>query len=160
MKKAAITILFLLGMLILLVSAVCSCSRVQYVPLPSFSQVKDSVNLIDSVSMRYKEVKVDSVRIKDSTVIVQDKDGNIIMEKYYRETERYRSLEKDYNELMRRYESLKAEKRDSVPVPYPVEKELSRWQKLKMDVGGIAIVVVLLALAASGVWLFLRLRKR
>lgn len=152
--------MFLLGMLILLVSAVCSCSRVQYVPLPSFSQVKDSVNLIDSVSMRYKEVKVDSVRIKDSTVIVQDKDGNIIMEKYYRETERYRSLEKDYNELMRRYESLKAEKRDSVPVPYPVEKELSRWQKLKMDVGGIAIVVVLLALAASGVWLFLRLRKR
>lgn len=160
MKKAAITILFLLGMLVLLASAVCSCSRVQYVPLPSVSQVKDSVNLIDSVSIRYEVVKVDSVRIKDSTVIVQDKDGNIIMEKYYRETERYRSLENDYNELKRRYESLKAEKRDSVPVPYPVEKELSRWQKLKMDAGGIAIVVVLLALAASGVWLFLRLRKR
>lgn len=160
MKKAAITILFLLGMLILLASAVCSCSRVQYVPLPSVSQVKDSVNLIDSVSIRYEVAKVDSVRIKDSTVIVQDKDGNIIMEKYYRETERYRSLENDYNELKRRYESLKAEKRDSVPVPYPVEKELSRWQKLKMDAGGIAIVVVLLALAASGVWLFLRLRRR
>lgn len=152
--------MFLLGMLILLASAVCSCSRVQYVPLPSVSQVKDSVNLIDSVSIRYEVAKVDSVRIKDSTVIVQDKDGNIIMEKYYRETERYRSLENDYNELKRRYESLKAEKRDSVPVPYPVEKELSRWQKLKMDAGGIAIVVVLLALAASGVWLFLRLRRR
>ena len=160
MKKAAITILFLLGMLILLASAVCSCSRVQYVPLPSVSQVKDSVNLIDSVSIRYEVVKVDSVRIKDSTVIVQDKDGNIIMEKYYRETERYRSLENDYNELRRRYESLKAEKRDSVPVPYPVEKELSRWQKLKMDVGGIAIVAVLLALAAAGVLLFLRMRRR
>lgn len=160
MKKAAITILFLFGMLILLASAVCSCSRVQYIPLPSVSQVKDSVNLIDSVSIRYEVVKVDSVRIKDSTVIVQDKDGNIIMEKYYRETERYRSLENDYNELKRRYESLKAEKRDSVPVPYPIEKELSRWQKLKMDAGGIAIVVILLALAAAGVWLFLRLRKR
>lgn len=152
--------MFLLGMLVLLASAVCSCSRVQYVPLPSVSQVKDSVNLIDSVSIHYEVVKVDSVRIKDSTVIVQDKDGNIIMEKYYRETERYRSLENDYNELRRRYESLKAEKRDSVPVPYPVEKELSRWQKLKMDVGGIAIVAVLLALAAAGVWLFLRLRRR
>ena len=152
--------MFLLGMLILLASAVCSCSRVQYVPLPSVSQVKDSVNLIDSVSIRYEVAKVDSVRIKDSTVIVQDKDGNIIMEKYYRETERYRSLENDYNELKRRYESLKAEKRDSVPVPYPVEKELSRWQKLKIDVGGIAIVAVLLALAAAGVWLFLRLRRR
>lgn len=152
--------MFLLGMLILLASAVCSCSRVQYVPLPSVSQVKDSVNLIDSVSIRYEVVKVDSVRIKDSTVIVQDKDGNIIMEKYYRETERYRSLENDYNELRRRYESLKAEKRDSVPVPYPVEKELSRWQKLKMDVGGIAIVAVLLALAAAGVLLFLRMRRR
>lgn len=32
-------------------------------------------------------------------------------------------------------------KTDSIRVPYPVEKKLSHWQKLKMDVGGIAMGV-------------------
>lgn len=160
MKKSVITLLFLLGMLILLASAVCSCSRVQYVPFPSVSQVKDSVNLIDSVSIRYEAVKVDSVRIKDSTVIVQDKDGNIIMEKYYRETERFRSIENDYNELKRKYESLKAEKKDSVPVPYPVEKKLSKWHQFKMDVGGYAVVTAIVLVFAIVGYSLYRIREK
>ena len=31
-----------------------------------------------------------------------------------------------------------------VPTPYPVEKELSQWQKLKMEVGGIVIILFIL----------------
>jgi hypothetical protein len=31
---------------------------------------------------------------------------------------------------------------DSIQVPYPVEKQLTRWQSLKMDIGGIALTVV------------------
>lgn len=33
-----------------------------------------------------------------------------------------------------------------VPTPYPVEKELTKWQKVKMDVGAIAFGAILLAL--------------
>lgn len=149
MGETAINILFLLGMLVLLTSAVCSCSRVQYVPIPSTSYTKDSVNLIDSVAIRYETKLKDSIRIKDSTVIVQDKDGNIIMEKYFRETERYRNLENDYNELKRRYELLKAEKRDSVPVPYPVEKQLSKWERIKMDAGGHALFAIIITVLVT-----------
>jgi hypothetical protein len=29
-------------------------------------------------------------------------------------------------------------KTDSIQVPYPVEKELSRWQKIKLELGGWA----------------------
>jgi hypothetical protein len=36
-------------------------------------------------------------------------------------------------------------KTDSVQVPYPVEKELNRWEKVKMELGGWAIGVLLMA---------------
>ena len=42
-------------------------------------------------------------------------------------------------------------KTDSVRVPYPVEKKLSRWQGLKMEVGGWAIgVLSVVVLGAIG----------
>ena len=34
-------------------------------------------------------------------------------------------------------------KTDSIQVPYPVEKELSRWQKIKLELGGWAFGMVL-----------------
>ena len=152
--------LFLLGMLVLLASAVCSCSRVQYVPVPSASHVKDSARLVDSVCIRYETVKADSVRIKDSTVIVQDAEGNVIKEEYYRYTERFRSLENDYNELKRKYEELKAEKSDTVRVPYPVEKRLTKWQQFKADVGGYAVVTAVVLVFAIVGYLLYRIRKK
>lgn len=116
MRRACIVI-----MTIFAVSVIWSCRSVRYVPIPSKSDIKDSVNIIDSLILRYEKRTIDSISIKDSTVIVQDNEGNVIKEKYYRETERYRSLERDFNELKRKYEELKKEKTDSVQVPYPVE---------------------------------------
>lgn len=53
-------------------------------------------------------------------------------------------------------------KTDSVRVPYPVEKKLSRWQGLKMEVGGWAIgvlsVVVFGAVGYIIMWLVRKYR--
>ena len=53
-------------------------------------------------------------------------------------------------------------KTDSVRVPYPVEKKLSRWQGLKMEVGGWAIgvlsVVVFGAIGYIIMWLVRKYR--
>ena len=161
MKRSGLIILFPVIIAALLLSVMLpSCSRVQYVPVQSTSYVRDSVRMTDSVVIRYKTQTVDSVRVRDSTVIVQDKDGNVIREEHYRETEKYRSLEKEYNELKRKFEALLKEKRDTVRVPYPVEKRLDRWQQFKMDVGGAAIVAVVLILMAACLWIFLRIRKK
>lgn len=146
--------------IILLASAICSCRSVKYVPVESSSTVRDSVNVIDSTAIRWIERTVDSVRIRDSVVITQDENGNILKQEYYRETERYKSLEREYDELLRKYEALKAAKTDSIRVPYPVERELTRWQRFKLDIGGIAIGVVAAALLSIVVWLVLRFRKR
>lgn len=42
-------------------------------------------------------------------------------------------------------------------VPYPVEKKLTRWQSFKMDIGGIAIGVVVALLIIIG-WLIYKKR--
>lgn len=46
---------------------------------------------------------------------------------------------------------------DSVAVPYPVERKLSRWEAAKMDLGGVAIgalaLLLFVAVARAGIWL-------
>lgn len=39
-------------------------------------------------------------------------------------------------------------KTDSVRVPYPVEKKLSKWQQIKLDIGEWVMVALALALIA------------
>lgn len=51
-------------------------------------------------------------------------------------------------------------KTDSVRVPYPVEKELTKWQQLKMDAGLVAMVVCGIALILVVVWLIMKFTKR
>lgn len=51
-------------------------------------------------------------------------------------------------------------KTDSIPVPHPVERKLSRWERVKMDVGGWAIGALSAALLASiGFIVILLIRK-
>lgn len=52
------------------------------------------------------------------------------------------------------------ERTDSVPVPYPVERPLSRWEKAKMDFGGIAFGGVAVALCAAVVWIVKKRRRK
>jgi hypothetical protein len=49
---------------------------------------------------------------------------------------------------------------DSIQVPYPVEKQLTKWEKTKMSVGGISIGFCLLLIILILAILFLRVRKK
>lgn len=48
---------------------------------------------------------------------------------------------------------------DSVAVPYPVEKKLTRWEQTKMDLGGVAIGVLAAVVCIAVVWLIKKFRK-
>ena len=50
-------------------------------------------------------------------------------------------------------------KTDSVRVPYPVEKTLTKWQRVKMDYGGMAMGGTAVALVLIVVWLARKSRK-
>ena len=108
---------FLYLLIILLMSGICSCSRTQYVPVPSVST--------DSVFV-YKHIR-DSIVQRDS-VFVKEKGDTIWVNKY-------RYIYKD--KLIR--DTIYIDQIDSVHIPYPVEKKLSRWQRMKMELGGLAM---------------------
>lgn len=57
------------------------------------------------------------------------------------------------------HDSIYIERTDSVAVPYPVERELTRWEQTKMDFGGMAMGGLLIAVAIAVVWLARRFRR-
>ena len=135
----------LIYIIILLTSAIwfSSCRSPQYVPVETKIQLKDSV------------ITKDSVVIKDSTVIVVDESGNVIRTELYRYRDWYKELSRDYSMLQAKYDSLFSEKQKVVQVPYPVERELSWWQSVRLHVGEIAIGVII-GLIIIVVWLIRR----
>lgn len=56
-------------------------------------------------------------------------------------------------------QQLAVTKVDSIPVPYPVERELSRWGRTKMELGGWAFGGLIVAVIAV-VWLVFKKRRR
>ena len=76
----------------------------------------------------------DSIYMYDS-VFVKDKGDTVFVEKY-------KYLYRD--KLVR--DTLYINRTDSVQVPYPVEKELTKWQQFRMDFGGWAIGIVIITI--------------
>lgn len=125
--------------IILLASAIClSSCRTQYIPVET---VRTEYKTRDSV--RYDSIyKHDSIfyLIKGDTVY-----------KYVKQVE-YKYL------FINRTDTIL--KTDSIQVPYPVEKRMTRWQTLKMELGGWALgVIIVFALVIVGRMIY-RLRKK
>ena len=115
-----------------------SCSpKVIYVP----EYHTEVVTRTDSV------VKIDSIHVKDSVIIKQA--GDTI------EIDRWHTEYKDrWRERVVVDSFIKV---DSVSVPYPVEKKLSKWQQAKVDWGGWAMLSVVVIVF---LFLFFALRRR
>lgn len=129
--------------LVIILMAMCSCSRVQYVPIEKehISVIRDTMYVRDSVSQTNQSSQRDSIIRKDSIVFVVDESGKVLRKELYSQKEIYSNLEREYRALQDRYERLKTEKGDIVYQDRPVyvEKQLSRWQQLQLDIGGWAM---------------------
>ena len=116
------------------------CTRKVYIPVETVrTEYKDKINteyIVDSVTdTRF-------VMVKGDTVVD------------WRDRVRWREREV--------HDSIYINKTDTIRVPYPVEKELTKWQQAKMDVGGIAIVTAIalfIGLCISVVWLIKKGRR-
>ena len=90
---------------------------------------------------------IDRVLIRDS---VYERHVHDTVYKYKeRETVRYLSLR----------DTLYIEKRDSVSVPYPVERQLTKWEAARMRMCDILLVSVNIVLIYVVIWM-IRRRKR
>lgn len=124
--------------IILLTSAIwSSCRSVKYVP----------VEVVKTDTTYINKVQRDSIYQLDSIYIVDRGDTVLITKTKYI----YR------DKLIR--DTVYASRVDSVQVPYSVEKELTRWQQFRLNVGGWAIGILVFLIFAGAIWLFFRLRK-
>ena len=167
--------ILLINLLALMSLCFMSCSHRVYVPVQSmrtdtiYMSRKDSVHIKDSLITRQVINIRDSIAIHDSVVIVKDEQGNIKERLIVRYRDHWHATQ-DALTLLRlidRYkainDSLSATMMEHIEAPKVVERELSRWEKLKMDVGGWAIgVMSTFILASVGyilVWLLKKYRK-
>ena len=106
------------------------------------------VETVRSDTLYVNRLQRDSVYVADS-VYVREK-GDTVQIVRTRYIDRFRG----------RTDTLRMVRNDTIRVPYPVERELTRWQRLKLDAGGIAIGMATVALLAIVVWVVLRSRRR
>lgn len=101
----------------------CSC-KTKYVPMETVK--------IDTIYIN--KLQRDSIYMYDS-VFVKDKGDTVFVEKY-------KYLYRD--KLVR--DTLYINRTDSIQTPYPVEKELTKWQQFRMDFGVWAIGIVIITI--------------
>lgn len=113
-------IMYLSVAVLIVAIGLISC-RTQYVP-------------VETVKVEYRtrdSIRQDSIYLRDS-VYMTVKGDTVYLYKYkylykYRYTDRTDTLMTT----------------DSIQVPYPVEKQLTGWQQLKLDYGGSAMLVII-----------------
>lgn len=120
----------LIYIIMLLVLAICFVScRTQYVP-------------VETVRTEYKtrdSIRFDSIYQRDSIYMLVK--GDTIYQYKYKYLYRYLTTNRTDTIL----------KTDSIQIPYPVEKQLSRWQSIKMELGGwVFVLVIILILLIIG----------
>ena len=115
-----------------------SCSSIKYVPVET---VRTEYRTRDSI--RY-----DSIYQRDSVYLMFK--GDTVYK--YKEKYLYKYLFLNKTDTVI--------KTDSIQVPYPVEKKLTKWQAIKIELGGWAFgVIIAFALIIVG-WLIYKKRKK
>lgn len=125
---------------IILTIALCSCGSVRYVEVPRVSR--------DTLRVVQVETRLDSVR--DSIFLREFVRGDTVYRVKYIERLRWRDRW--------RVDTVQAVRVDSVGVPYPVERKISRWDKVRYMWRGVAVGLVLVAVAVAVLWLRRRYR--
>lgn len=117
--------------------SVAACKSIKYVPVETTKTEKEYID-------RWKR---DSIYVRDSVFVLvkgdtvfRDRFHTVYKDRYFRDT-------------------TFINKTDSIPVPYPVEKPLSRWQSFKLSVGGFAISGIIVLIIVGVGWMVYKIKK-
>lgn len=116
--------------LIFLATILYSCKSIQYVPVETMK--RDTTYL--------SQTKIDSIYHRDS-IYVEHKGDTVYLSKY---KYLYKYIEK--------HDTLWREKVDTIQVAYPVEAQLTKWQKIKNNIDEYlktTIILIIIGLCAK-----------
>lgn len=104
-------------LIILLLSAIWSCRTTEYVP----------VEIVKTDTTYINKVQRDSIYQLDSIYILDRGDTVLITKTKYL-----------YKDRMVR-DTVYRSRTDSIQIPYPVERKLTKWEQFRLDIGGWAM---------------------
>lgn len=126
--------------LVIFLLALMGCTTTKYVQIES--------TRTDTV-YRYR-LNIDSITSTDSIFVKEYISGDTMFV--------YKTQWKIVERIKIQCDTIYQSKNDSIQVPYPVEKELTKWQKTKQEVGGVAIGIAAIGIIFVIVWLIRRFR--
>lgn len=125
----------------IILSLLAGCKSVQYVPVET---VRTDSIYVD----RYQR---DSIYQRDSVFVNRWIAGDTI----YQDKVVWKYVYRD----MVKYDTVATLRSDTINVPYPVECKLSKWEQLKLNVGGWAIsIIIIIVLIIMGFMVY-KLKK-
>lgn len=133
--------LFLGIMICVIISILSGCKSTKYIPLET---VRTDSIYVD----RYQR---DSIYQRDSVFVNRWIAGDTI----YQDKVVWKYVYRD----MVKYDTVATLRSDTINVPYPVECKLSKWEQLKLNVGGWAIsIIIIIVLIVMGCMVY-KLKK-
>lgn len=171
LRNAALAISLTLALSLL----TCSCTPTKYVPMETvrteyreadttaiwnralrfFEQIRQRESRSDSLIDHQKETVV----LKENGDTARHDRERIIYRSSVREKELERTAQMQDSIIKALRLQLESVKSDTIPVPYPVEKGLTRWEQTKMDLGGFALGGLFVAVCIAVIWLVKKFRK-
>lgn len=159
MKSLEVCFLSIVGIALMIIIAflLTGCKSIQYVPVEKvrteYINRTDTVNKIDTLISEKETI----IREADSSLVaklgLQLKANEKAILVLQRELEKQVSKESEH-----KIDTII--KTDSVQVPYPVEKQFTKWEKAKMDMGGIAIGICIAIVLLLIVYIVIRICKK
>lgn len=148
---------FILGSMVIFISTLfLSCSSTKYIPIEKTKTVYQ--NRVDTIK------QIDSI-FNEKTTIIREADSSLVQQlglKLKTNEKAILILKKElekqtHNKLESMHDTVLV--KDSIPIPYPVEKQLTKWQQFKLDFSDIVFSVFLLILIVCMVYIFINRKK-
>lgn len=133
---------FLWGiMACILISILTGCKSVQFVP----------VETVKTDSVYIDRFQRDSIYQRDSVFVNRWTAGDTV----YQDKVVWKYVYRDKV----KYDTVSVLRSDTVRVPYPVERRLTKWEQVGLNVGGWVIALVVITILVVVGWAIYKIRK-
>lgn len=126
---------------LIVISLLCGCKTVKYVP----------VETVRTDSVYVDRFQRDSIYQRDSVFVNRWTAGDTV----YQDKVVWKYVYRDKV----KYDTVSVLRSDSVRVPYPVERRLTKWEQVRLNIGGWVIALVVITILVVVGWAIYKIRK-
>lgn len=166
-----------IALLVIATSVFSGCTRTIYQPIEIEKTRTDSTSakaeftdaqFSSLVNILQQRVNTrDSVVIRDSVIMVINEAGSIISKETFRDRDHNSLRDEAIIQIQAKYDSIFNAQREEITAileqlqqtPVPVERQLTKWEKVKQDVGGMAIGILVAVIAIAVIWLIKKIKR-